>query len=273
MSIFRDLANGLGTLIGVLVKTTTDVIAEIKSSYLAYQRQGGPTKDVAKRAADLKKDRLREVNDEIMALRNRRMSSGTLSDLERRRWENLREERENLLGEVNRAKEVRAAEKIIETEEHIEKVNIDVETTHMFQYNAFADTLGKQCKCGRRMKLQWKRQLPVAEPKDFFWGCTGWYEVQPNGARACTNTEQLTKNDYGLMTDTTQPEFSVTAEEFGLILTDARTEKLIVERVEDLRSDLSNARKGVELVTCPVHGENMVLRPNKNAIGLLDQYF
>lgn len=273
MSFFDRLANGLGTLIGVLVDTTVQVISGIKRGYDTYRRQGGPTGTEVVDEIARKKDRLRLVNDEIMHLRNQRMSSGSLSDSARKRWEYLRAEREQLLSELNQGKEIRAAEKIIESESVIDKVEIDLETTHVLQYNAFADTLGKQCRvCGRPMKLQWKRDLSVAEPKDFYWGCTGWY-VQQGGRRACTHTEQLQRNDYGLMTDTTAPEFSVTAEEFGIILTDKGTEKIIDTRLSDLKSDLSSSHRGVELATCPVHGESMVLRKKQNATGLLDTYF
>ncbi len=273
MGFLDRLANGLGTLLGVLVDTTVQVIAGIKRGYEAYKRQGGATG--AKVVADLtrKKDRLRSVNDEIMHLRNQRMSSGSLNDRARRRWDDLRAERDQLLSELNQGKEVRAAEKIIESESVIDKVEIDLQTTHVLQYNAFADTLGKTCRiCGRPMKLQWRRDLSVAEPKDFYWGCTGWY-IPQGEKRACTHTEKLQRNDYGLMTDTTAPEFSMTADEFGIILTDKGTEKIIDTRLRALKSDLAKGHRGVELATCPVHGENMVLRHKQNSTGLLDAYF
>lgn len=283
MSFLDRLANGLGTLIGVLVDTTVQVIDGIKRGYEAYKRKGGTTGETAVDETTRKRDRLRSVNDEIMHLRNQRMARGSLNDRDRKRWENLRAEREELLSELNEGKEVRAAEKIIETESVIEKVEIDLETTHVLQYNAFADTLGKKCRCGRPMKLQWRRDLSVAEPNDFYWGCTGWYVhlCAPKTCtlghkcrnRACTRTEKLQRNDYGLMTDTTAPEFSMTAEEFGIILADEGTEKIIDTRLNDLKSDLTSGHRGVELATCPVHGENMVLRQKQNAAGLLDAYF
>lgn len=200
------------------------------------------------------------------------MSRGGLSDPDRRRWHQLREERDELLGSLNQAKEVKAAEKIIESEAVLQKVEVDLETSHVLQYNAFADTLGKRCQCGRPMKLQWSRELNVAGPKDFYWGCTGWYVQTANG-KACTRKEPLQRSDFGLMTDTSAPEFSVTAEEFGVILEDPGTTRIITTRVNDLRSDLAGKRKGVELATCPVHGEHMVLRKKSNPTGLLDAYF
>lgn len=273
MSLLGRIANGLGTLLGVLAETTTQVISGIKSSYEAYKKRGGSTKDVAKQEAERKKDRLRAVNDEIMDLRNRRMSRGTLSDQERRRWQNLRDERDSLLTELNQAKEVKTAEKILDGEQPIEKVEIQQDSTHILQYNAFADTLGKACpKCGRQMKLQWKRAIAVAGLNDFFWGCTGWYALQ-GAQKACTHKEPFQRNDFGLMTDTAQPEFSLTADQFGIILDNQGTANLIAERVDDLKADLSKSGHGVELASCPVHGENMVLKRKDGATGLLDSYF
>lgn len=273
MSLLGRIANGLGTLLGVLAETATQVISSIKSRYDAYRKRGGSTKDAAKQEADSKQDRLREVNDEIMDLRNRRMSRGRLSDQERRRWQTLRDERESLTAELNQVKEVRAAEKILEGERQIEKVVVEQETTHILQFNAFADTLGKLCpKCKRQMKLQWQRAVAVAGPNDFFWGCTGWY-IQEGTQKACTHTERFQRDDFGLMTDTNQPEFSLTADQFGVILSDGGTANLISERVNDLKADLSKAGRGVELASCPVHGENMVLKKKDGATGLLDSYF
>lgn len=272
MSFFSWLANGLGTLFGVVTEVVSVVVDTVRSAYDAFVGRGGPVKEVAAVESRRKQERLREVNDEIMHLRNRAQGGGSLSDQERRRWQALREEREELRGELHQAKEVKAAEKILDSESMLQKVEVDLETTHVLQYNAFADTLGKKCVCGRQMKLQWQRDLSVAGPKDFFWGCTGWY-VQTGQGRACNRIEPLQRADYALMTDTSAPEFSVTAEEFGVILEDPGTSQIITSRVNDLHSDLDARKQGVELATCPVHGENMVLRKKSNPSGLLDMYF
>ena len=272
MGFFSWLANGLGTLIGVVTEVVSSVVDSVRSAYDAFVGNGGAVKDVAVEESHQKRDRLREVNDEVMHLRNRGMSRGGLSEQDRRRWHNLREEREELLGRLDQVKEVKAAEKILDLESVIEKVEVDLETTHVLQYNAFADTLGKKCRCGRQMKLQWSRDLSVAGPKDFFWGCTGWYVPMGNG-KACNRREPLQSADYVLMTDTSAPEFGVTAEEFGFILEDPGTARIITSRVDDLRSDLASKKQGVELATCPVHGENMVLRKKTGNSGLLDMYF
>lgn len=274
MSFLNRVANGLGTLLGVLAETTSQVIATVKRSYAAYRDQAGISARETRQDADRKKDRLREINDEIIALRQRGMSRGHFTDAEQKRWNDLKAARVALREEVEEAREVKAAEKIIETEDRIEKVEVVLETSHVLQFNAFADALGKDCpRCGRRMKLQWERTVTVARPNDFFWGCTGYYIVLQDGRRACRYTEHLQRNDYGLMTDVTQPEFSLSSQEFGIILADPGTRRIITERVDDLREDLSKSRRGVELATCPVHGEGMVLKRKSNPNGLLDAYF
>lgn len=272
MSFFSWLANGLGTVIGVVTEVVSTVVDTVRSVYDAFVGKGGAVKEVAAEESRRRQERLREVNDEIMHLRNRGMGRGGLSDQERRRWQHLRDERDELLGAQHESKEVRAAEKILDSESVLEKVEVDLETTHVLQYNAFAETLGKKCKCGRPMKLQWQRDLSVAGPSDFYWGCTGWY-IREGQGKACNRKEPLQRSDYALMTDTSAPEFSVTAEEFGVILEDPGTSQIVIARVNDLRSDLAARKRGVELATCPVHGENMVLRKKSNPTGLLDAYF
>ena len=272
MSFFSWLANGLGTLFGVVTEVVSAVVDTVRSVYDAFVGSGMPVKEVAAAESRRKQEHLREVNDEIMHLRNRSMSGGGLSDQERRRWQALREERDELRGALNQAKEVKAADRILDSEAVLKKVEVDLETTHVLQYNAFADTLNKKCSCGRQMKLQWRRDLSVAGPNDFYWGCTGWYVPMGQG-KACNRTEPLQRTDYALMTDTSAPDFGVTAEEFGVILEDPGTSQIVISRVNDLRSDLAARKRGVELATCPVHGENMVLRKKSNPSGLLDAYF
>lgn len=276
MSFLTRLANGLGTLMGVLADTTRQVISEIRTGYENYKKRGGATGAEGADDANRRKDKLREINDEIMQLRNRRMSRGHLSAGDQRRWNSLKEQRDQLLSDLNRNKEVKAAEKIFESEKDIEKVDVGLDTTHLLQYNAFADLLGKQCpKCSRPMKLQWPRDLTVVTPANFYWGCTGWYFPKhgQTEAKLCTHTEPLRRDDFGLMTDTSAPEFSMTADEFGIILSDPGTGKLINARLNDLKSDLNRRGKGVEVATCPVHGENMVLQRKQKPAGLLDSYF
>lgn len=273
MSFFSWLANGLGTLIGAVVETVSAVVETVRSVYEDFVGRGGVVQETAAEESRRRHERLREVNDEIMHLRNRAQSRGSLSDLERRRWQDLRDERDSLMQSLSQAKEVSAAEKFLENEELIQKVEVDLDTSHVLQFNAFADTLGKECpNCARQMKLQWRRDLTDVGLSDFYWGCTGWYIVKGH-LRACSYTERLQRADYALMTDTSAPEFSLTASEFSELVSHPGTAGIISERIDDLSSGLSRRHRGVELATCPVHGEHMILKKKKQATGLLDSYF
>ena len=64
MSFFDRLANGLGTLLGVLVDTTVQVISRIKRGYEAYKRHGSATGADVVDEITRKKDRLRSINDQ-----------------------------------------------------------------------------------------------------------------------------------------------------------------------------------------------------------------
>ena len=271
MSFFSWVANGIGTLIGVVKETVAVVVETVRIAYRRYTAKGGAAKEAVVQEAEKKKDRLREVNEEIMDLRNRAMSRGGLNEQERRRWNNLREEREELMGGLNRAKEVKAAEKIVESEAVLEKVDVDTETAHVMQYNAFADSLGKTCVCGRPMKLQWQRDLYFAGPKDFFWGCTGHY--LPEGQGKCNRKAPLQDSDYRLVTDRSSPELKMTKAQFGVILEDPVQRQILKMRMDDLRTDLAFRKRSVDLVTCPIHGEHLVLKKKKDAKDLLDMFF
>lgn len=196
-----------------------------------------------------------------------------MNDAEKRRHKVLDERRQELKSDIDEQRQVIAADTFVQNEALINKVEIDLETTHVLQWSAFADTLGKTCpKCARVMKLQWSRDLEQVRPDNFFWGCTGWYFVDKN-IRLCNYRERLTKRDYSLMTDTSAPEFGLTADEFTTIIQDEDTSKLITERMYDLRSDLKSRSEGIDIVCCPTHAEPIVLQKKKNGVGLLDQYY
>ena len=128
MSFFNWLANGLGTLIGVVADVVSTVVETVRLAYNAFADGGGAVKEAAVDESRRKRERLREVNDEVMHLRNRSQSRGNLSEQERHRWQDLREERDELLRQLGEAQEVKAAEKILENEELIEKGDIDLHT-------------------------------------------------------------------------------------------------------------------------------------------------
>lgn len=145
MSFLKRVANGLGTLLGVLAEKTVTLIQEVRRGYEEFQRKSGKTTDEVKTEAQKSRERLREVNERIMHYRNRYRSGG-LPEREMAMWRDLMEEREELLSRNRQAKEIQAAESILANESVIEKVEIDLNTTHVLQFNAFADSVNKTCR-------------------------------------------------------------------------------------------------------------------------------
>lgn len=79
----------------------------------------------------------------------------------------------------------------------------------------------------------------------------------------CKYRENLTRQDLVLMTDTSVPEFSLSAQDFNIILQDHSTSESIVERMDDLQFDLKSRKQGIKIVCCPIHAEPMQLQKKK----------
>ena len=269
MSLFGMLFSGLGSIISAAVDVVSDVVSTVVSVFSSRKVE---PKTVYKER-DKQQDQIHELNEEILSLREKYLDRGYLSETEKKRYRILNERRQELKYGITESRQVIAADTFVENEALINKVEVDLETTHVLQWNAFADTLGKTCPdCGRVMKLQWQRDLTEVRPDNFYWGCTGWYLID-NNVRMCEHTERLKKQDYSLLTDTSAPEFTLTSDEFNTIIQHQDTSKLIVERMDDLQSDLKKRQEGIDIVCCPIHAEPMVLQKKKNRIGLLDQYY
>jgi len=273
MSWLKHVATSLGTLIGIAVEKTLTVIDDIKKGYESYRRSGGTVGAAACSARKKREDDLRETNDEMADIR-RRARESNINDADRRRFDGLKERRNAAMREQEQAKEVKAAETIMAAEASTEGVAIDDQNIHILTANAFADVVNKRCpKCTRKMKLQWRRDLPSPTANDLFWGCTGWY-FQAGNQRKCSHTEKLGPADRALMVDTSLPEFVTSADDLATIIAVPDVQETIIERVDDLVSDLRSRRKGVEIATCPVHGIALVLKKkSSSARGLLDMYY
>ena len=274
MSWLDRVATGLGTVIGVLAEKAAEVVASVRQGYERYRDRGGATRDAAEIERGRRADTLKDINEGLVDLR-RKIIEGRAGDAETRRWNDLREQRAELMRELEEAKEVKAAETILDGADGINKVVIEDANIHIITANAFADVVNKSSSmCGRKMKLQWPRNIEAPATGNLFWGCTGWYFPDRVGNRRCQHTELLSENERALMVDTTLPEFQTSNQDFNEILIVPDVRNIIIERVDDLAADLRAERKGVEVATCPVHGEALILKKKTGAArGLLDMYY
>lgn len=273
MNMIGAAWTGLSTLLGIVNDTVDEVISGIRSWFSSTKEEKTPEKRREERR-DALKSRLSEINDEILSLRNRSTIAGSMDEATKKRLRELGEYRKEILEELGEAKSEDAVRSMMDAAESMDIVDVEESSAHLIQYNAFADILGKRCgKCGMPMKLQWPRNDPGVNPARYFWGCTGWYFTTPRGDRRCSNTEKFSFADRKLMTDMDRPEFTLTHDEFTDVMCDDGVQEIVEERMEDLRSDLNARRNGLKLATCPVHGEELVLRRKREGLGLLDNYF
>jgi len=295
MGVLRYAASGMGALFNVVNESVSDVIDAMKAGLEKVKEgviegwgevikrlrpeQNGATDnentDNGEQPETLirLKEELIEVNDRIMELRDWYYKNGGLSDGQKDEWNSLRKRRKDILDRIDAYREYVTASKIVREEEFVRKFDIDKNSAHILEFNAFANILGKTCsKCGRAMKIQWRNGLGRVGPSDMFWGCTGWYVVG-QGGRSCSHKEPVTRGDLKLMACADVPEYSVSYDDFSDIFSDPTVERIVDERVSDLVSDLSSRKEGVYLAYCPVHGEGMRLRRKRESNGLLDTYF
>jgi len=270
MGLFDRIANGLGTLLGKAFDFVSNVVEQVRLGYEAHRGRGGHTRVQARADMQRRQDNLRSINEKVQDIR-RRTQQRAPSTVERRTLDDLLSTREEIKQQLDGDREVIAAEVVLDNAASIDKVEVDQESVHVLTRNAFADVFGKVCpKCSRKMKLQWKSSNATPVPHELFWGCTGYY-IQ--SATRCLTTLPLSQDDFTLATDMSVQENQATTSDFNSIVEIPSVAQIIVQRMDDLTADLRNTDKRVEIASCPVHGEAMVLRRKAKPSGLLDMYF
>lgn len=216
---------------------------------------------------------LAEVNKQIWRLRERYQVSGELSAHERRNLEHLRAERLRLTEEIGQLNRVKTAEEVWHHQGEYAATQIADNTAHILQYHVGQSTDNKMCpNCGRPMVLQWQRALQTAKVRDFFWGCSGWYVIRRNGELACKKKQQLSSADLQMFANLSRPEFQLTSPELTGLITAAGSADRLRRLLDEIVNEHRRSRRGTELYRCPMHGEALRLKRNRNGHGILDEY-
>ncbi|CAH9064535.1 hypothetical protein PSEHALCIP103_03170 [Pseudoalteromonas haloplanktis] len=271
-SLFKAVATAASAVINVAVETTKVIVEAATEAWQEVTQTG--KEESAKKIAIKAEDELVDINDELVQLKGRYQERGYLSEAQKRRAEYLSERRNELKTELADYDELNATKDLAENNEQFEHISIDDEHAHIIQGNVGVSTFGKQCPtCNRDMVIQWPRHVTTAGVNDFFWGCSGWYHKLPNGKSICQTIIPLSKNDLDIFAKIDTPESQITNSQLSELTLLPAPQKIIIERMEDLRSDRMAATQGVDDYRCPVHGQKLILRRKQNATGLLDQYF
>jgi len=218
-----------------------------------------------------------KINNDIAEYERKRRKDGKLNVYDSADLDALKKRRDELSERVGAIQEVLAAKEMSEDSDSFENIIISNGNTHILQFHVGQTVFGKSCRtCQRPMILQWDRKkgINALAMKDFFWGCTGWYEKNENNepnSHACKSTEPFRRNDMSLFTRADRPELIEFSDiEFSDFAKKAGPLRSITSKLKGIVDEPN------ETYTCPVHKEPMVLKEHKNSnatLGLLDQYF
>ncbi|QFY88503.1 hypothetical protein D5125_02850 [Magnetovirga frankeli] len=259
-------------VIDVTVKTAAEIHSAATKAWHDYQEQKRlmelPDAELTKERA---RNRLREVNNELLHLFDKDRRARGLTPAEKHRAEDLAYQRDELIQEINGSDELRASREIHENPSAFEKLIIDDDHSHILQGQVGISVFGKKCpSCGRDMMIQWPRGRDTVSVRNFFWGCSGWYQPGYNTAHACRKTVPLSQHELSLFARTDAPEAQVSNRELSELIQLPGPRDIVTERMDDLMATHRNQHKAAEDYRCPDHGEELVLKKKKEASGLLD---
>jgi hypothetical protein len=262
-SVFAGAARGAG----VIIKTAKDFVDGFVSGFSDGMR------DEPKTVREHAERELQEVNAEVVDLRKYYLEQGRLNAQQKRRWEELRERRDELNKELSAIDQVTAAQEVVQHEQDFKPVIITDSNAQILQYHVGQNTYNKVCQCGRPMVLQWDRRAETAGLHDFFWGCSGYYVVN-NGHIACGLTQKLTDGDLSLFANMNRPEFEVNSSTLTRETINPVKARRIRQALDSIQGAHKSKRLGIATYRCPIHGESLRLkRKNESTDQLLDQYF
>jgi len=267
VTVGRAIAGAMAPVVREIVQGAKDLIDGIVTGYRAGRRQEPATQ----RERDERE--LQEVNEEVMNLRKRYQHNGGLTQQEKCRWDELKRRREDLNEAIADIDQETTAQDIVTEEKHFKAVAITNDTAHILQYHVGQSAYNKTCTCGRVMVLQWNRQTATAGLRDFFWGCSGWYE-QTNGRPACRGRSPLTHDDLNLFANLNRPEFEIDSATLTREVVNPTKARRIRQALDSVRGSQQSKRMGIATYRCPIHGESLRLRrKNQSSDQILDEYF
>lgn len=278
MGLGADLWAGLKrvgvAIVGVLAPVAATIIKSVKNFVDdLVSRSSVLMREKPKSELERAERELQEVNAEVMRLRKQYLDRGGLNDQDQKRWETLRERRNEINNEIKAIDQVVTAKEIVAEEKNYRPVVITDANAQVLQYHVGQSTHNKMCDCGRPMALQWNRQKSTAGLHDFFWGCSGYY-IKFNGRRACMHTKRLTFEDLNLFANMNRPEFETDSATLTLETINPVKARRIRQALDAIRDKHRDKRLGIAVYRCPVHGESLRLhRKNQPSGHLLDEYF
>ncbi len=267
VTVGRAVAGAIAPVVRGIVEGAKYLINEVATLYSTTVRDEPATQ------RERNERELQQVNEEVMGLRKRHQQNNGLTQQEKRRWEELKHRRDELNEAIADIDQETTAQDIVTEEKHYKAVAITNDTAHILQYHVGQSAYNKTCTCGRVMVLQWNRQTATAGLRDFFWGCSGWYE-QTNGRPACKRSAPLTHDDLNLFANLNRTEFEIDSATLTREVVNPTKARRIRQALDSVRGSQQSKRMGIATYRCPIHGESLRLRrKNQSSDQILDEYF
>lgn len=275
MGWLSDLVKAVVTVVAVVIDvavyTTVEIVDAASEAWNDYQKRKSremlPDKERVKEQA---RDELKDINNELLSILDKRNLRGGLSSDENRRAENLILRRDELKKIIDGVDEVSVAREINDDPDAFEKFLVNNNSAHILQGQVGVSAFGKKCpNCSRDMLIQWPQDVKTAKVSDFFWGCSGWYDIQ----RQCKTTQRISRSDLSIFARTDTPEYQVSNDELTDLILLPGPSSIVNERMNDVISDQRAQRRGAEDYRCPTHGEELILTKKIKPTQLLDQYY
>ncbi len=270
MGFWSDLGNFTCNCVlfaGNVITGTALTVAE----YIQKSTGTDTIPDVQRQRIDVKRG-LHELNLELLDLRRKYFNDRKkLSNRDKDRFNELlekRNEKKDELWDVNEAENV---EKIRKNPNDVTSTSITPDKPHILQYHIGQISKNKTCpQCGYPMVLNFRRGADILNTQNLFWTCSYnnfisdrrlWHPVQP-----------YQHSDNNIFTNEKIDEFECTNGDLTTIFRADKTD--ILSRLDQHLYSTSNPQS-IKSHICPIHGEELVLRKNRNAanLGALEKYF
>lgn len=254
-SIFDSIVKVGGTVVGVAAHYVTEFKEKVKETLYKLQTD---TSDYSNEI-----DETRSVNDQIIDLEKKRDRDNGLNQNDRYKLEALYKQRRLLRDEIDNKRENDLAKDIVNNDISYDSILVEDQNLQILQFHVGQNVLGKKCfRCNKPMILQWQRGKDVTSISEFFWGCSGFYD------KTCSTTQRISQTEYNLITKIDRPEFEISNTALNNIVQLPTSRNNIRRRMNDIKNT------EIQEYLCPVHGEPMIVRENKNQnVGLMEQYF
>lgn len=269
MGFWGDLA-GFATNCVFFVGNVIADVALTVSDYI--QKASGIDTDSRIERSSVRNDvmaGLHDLNKQLLHLKRKWFQDGKVEKKDKQFFDELLEEREIKKKELWGLNEADSAEQVLNNRDDVSSTIITPDTPHILQYHIGQAVMKKKCRlCGSPMVLNFKQGVNITSTHSLIWTCSYNYFL-PEGQ--WHPIERYQHSDQKLFINRKIYELECSNADLTTIFRSDQHD--IIRRLDTFRNQ--PIKNGIDNYICPIHGENLILRRNRNAanLGALEKYF